>query len=152
MQNRIVWSLGAALIAALMMMPAQVSAQDAVAARTIWDGVYTEAQADRGKLAYKACTKCHGSRLNGAPDDPDRNATPPLARSPFLRDWTGRNIQSLFAFTKMTMPQNNPGYLPDQDYVDIIAYMLSMSDAPAGEEELPLDPDALTAITIEPKP
>lgn len=115
---------------------------------TIWDGVYTDAQAERGKEAYKACTKCHGSRLNGAPDDPDRNSTPPLARVPFLRDWDGRSLATLFEYTRATMPQSNPGYLSDEEYIDIIAYMLKTSNMPAGDQELTPDPAALAGIVI----
>ena len=34
------------------------------------------------------------------------------------------------------MPYDNPGGLPEQTYVDIIAYVLNMNDFPAGESEL----------------
>jgi mono/diheme cytochrome c family protein len=116
---------------------------------SIWDGVFTAEQVARGEAAYDACTRCHGRRLTGAADDPDMKSTPPLARAAFLRDWDGRNLATLFEYTRTTMPQNNPGSLPDQEYVDIIAYMLSTSQAPAGDTELPPDPAALGRIVIE---
>jgi mono/diheme cytochrome c family protein len=119
---------------------------------SIWDGVYTAEQAARGEEAYDACTRCHGRRLNGAADDPDMKSTPPLARAAFLRDWNGRTLATLFEMTKTTMPQNNPASLPDQEYVDIIAYMLSVSEALAGDTELPVDPAALARIVIEEQP
>jgi mono/diheme cytochrome c family protein len=119
---------------------------------TIWDGVYTEEQAARGKEAYGSCTRCHGRRLNGAADDPDMKSTPPLARAAFLRDWDGRSLEVLFEMIRATMPQNNPASLSDQAYIDIIAYMLSVSDAPTGDAELPPDAAALRSIVIEPKP
>ena len=63
---------------------------DAGPAASVWDGVFSEAQAARGRLAYSgACGFCHGRRLNGAPDDPDMRSTPPLARARFLREWEG---------------------------------------------------------------
>ncbi len=119
---------------------------------SIWDGVFTVEQATRGEAAYDACTKCHGRRLNGAADDPDLKSTPPLARAAFLREWDGRALATLFEVIRSTMPQNNPGSLSDQEYVDLIAYMLSVSQAPAGDTELPVDPAALGRIVIEPGP
>lgn len=116
---------------------------------SIWDGVFTAEQAARGEEAYDACTRCHGRRLNGAADDPDMKSTPPLARAAFLRDWDGRTLATLFEFNRTTMPQNNPGSLSDQEYVDLIAYMLSISEVPAGDTELPPDPTALGRIVIE---
>jgi cytochrome c len=116
---------------------------------SINDGVFTEAQAKRGQSAYSApCGWCHGRRLNGAPDDPDMQSTPPIARAKFLRNWQGRSLAALFVYTKETMPTNNPGALTDQEYIDIIAYMLTTSGMPAGERELPTDPVALAGILI----
>ena len=66
--------------------------------------------------------------------------------------WDGRTLATLFEMTRSTMPQNNPGSLSDQEYVDLIAYMLSVSQAPAGDNELPVDPAALGRIVIEPGP
>ena len=116
---------------------------------SIWDGVFTAEQAARGELAYGTCTRCHGRRLTGAADDPDMKSAPPLARASFLRNWGGRTLATLFEYTRATMPQNNPGSLSDQEYIDIIAYMLSVSQAPAGDAELPLDPVSLGFIVIE---
>src|SRR5690606_33518073 len=46
--------------------------------RSIWDGVYTEAQAELGASVFPGpCGLCHGSRLNGAPDDQDMPSAPP---------------------------------------------------------------------------
>lgn len=120
--------------------------------RTIWDGVYTEAQAQRGRAAYTGpCSLCHGRRLDGAPDDPDMRPSPPLARDKFVRNWNGRSLASLFEYSRATMPQSNPGYMEDQTYADIIAHMLSMTGAPPGDEELAPDPQSLARIVIEPE-
>jgi mono/diheme cytochrome c family protein len=120
--------------------------------RSIWDGVYTEAQAARGAEAYKGvCSTCHGSRLDGAPDDPDQPSGPPLARAKFLRNWDNRSLGTLFEFNRASMPKNNPGYMTDQQYADLIAYMLSTSKVPAGAEELSTDPAVLSHIKITQK-
>ncbi len=120
---------------------------------SIWDGVYSQEQAKRGEVAYHGpCGLCHGRRLDGAPDDPDMRPSPPLSRAKFTRNWSGRSLASLYAYARATMPQSNPGYMPDQTYVDIIAHMLSMTGAPAGETELTPDPALLATIVIGPKP
>ena len=125
---------------------------DAEPAASVWDGVFTEAQAARGRQIYfGACSLCHGRRLNGAPDDPDMVSTPPLARARFLRVWDGRSLAVLLAYTRLTMPEDNPGSLAEQEYVDVVAYMLSMSRMPAGGNELPPDARSLANIVIRPR-
>ena len=120
---------------------------------SVWEGVFTEAQAERGQTVYPgSCGLCHGRRLNGAPDDPDMVSTPPLARAKFLRDWEGRSLATLFEYTRATMPESNPGSLTDQEYVDVIAYMLSVSGMPAGDDELRPDPPSLARATIQQQP
>ena len=79
-------------------------------------------------------------------------STPPLARAKFLRDWEGRSLATLFEYTRATMPESNPGSLTDQEYVDVIAYMLSVSGMPAGDDELRPDPPSLARATIQQQP
>ncbi len=120
---------------------------------SVWDGVFTEAQASRGQAVYTgACGICHGRRLNGAPEDPDMRSTPPLARARFLRIWDGRSLATLFEYTRATMPEDNPNSLTEQEYVDVIAYMLSVGGMPAGGDELQLDPRSLARVVIGPRP
>ena len=122
---------------------------DAGPAVSVWDGVFSEAQATRGRGLYSgACGFCHGRRLNGAPDDPDMRSTPPLARARFLREWEGRSLATLFEYTRLTMPEDNPTSLTDTEYVDVIAYMLSVSRVPAGEDDLSPDSPSLAQIVI----
>jgi len=116
---------------------------------SIWQGVFTQAQAARGQDAYEgACGFCHGNRLDGAADDPDMRSAPPLARVKFLREWEGRSLAALFEYTRTTMPEDNPGSLTDNEYVDIIAYMLSVSRIPAGDDELEADLISLASTHI----
>ena len=120
---------------------------------SIWDGVFTEAQATRGQTVYSgACGTCHGRRLNGAPDDPDMRSTSPLARARFLRVWEGRSLATLFEYTRATMPESNPGSLADDEFVDVIAYMLSVGGMPVGDDELRPDPRSLARIVIQQRP
>lgn len=116
---------------------------------SVWDGVFTDAQAQRGRAIYpSSCGYCHGRRLNGAPDDPDMRPSPPLARARFLRIWEGRSLATLFEYTKATMPESNPESLTDEEYVDVIAYMLSVGGLPAGTVELQADPGHLSRTII----
>ena len=120
---------------------------------SVWEGVFSEIQAQRGQAIYSgSCGLCHGRRLNGAPDDPDMLSTPPLARAKFLRDWKGRSLATLFEYTRATMPESNPGSLTDKEYVDVIAYMLSVGGIPAGNDDLRPDPQSLARTVIQQKP
>ncbi len=130
-----------------------VRLQESSPMTSVWDGVFTEAQATRGQAAYSgACGSCHGSRLNGAPDDPDMRSSPPVARARFLRLWDGRSLGTLLAYTRATMPEENPNSLTQQEYVDVIAYQLSVTGMPVGENELAIDPYGLARIVIQPQP
>lgn len=76
-------------------------------------------------------------------------STPPLARARFLRTWDGRSLATLFAYTRATMPEDNPGSLTDEEYADVIAYILSVGGMPAGEAELGRDLGGLARVVIE---
>ena len=118
-------------------------------ARSIRDGVFTAEQARRGQAAYTGpCDRCHGFKLDGAPDDPDMLPAPPVAGPKFLRKWNGRTLAALFDYVRLTMPTNNPGYLSGAEVADIVAYMLSVSGMPAGEDALAPEPEALAGVVI----
>lgn len=102
--------------------------------RTIQDGVYTAAQAERGKLVYKrACAECH-------PLDWYRGET--------IKPWDGAPLFDLYDLIATLMPQDNPGSLKRRDYVDLVAFILSLNGMPAGARELPAQPDQLKQILI----
>jgi mono/diheme cytochrome c family protein len=119
---------------------------------SVWAGVSTQAQSDRGKIAYSGiCAKCHGRNGNGA-GDPDQPESPSVARQAFLTKWEGQSLATLFEYVRTTKPQDNPKSRSDQDYIDAIAYMMTLSQVPVGESELPPDPAALEAFVVGPKP
>ncbi len=106
------------------------------AGRTVWEGVYTEAQALRGKAQYDAsCRSCH----RGGPRSGDE----------FMRDWSGSDVESLFKQIRASMPSGDPSSLLDEVYVDIVAYLLQVNAFPAGANEL--DSAAIGPIRIEGK-
>jgi mono/diheme cytochrome c family protein len=107
------------------------------------DGVFTSAQARRGRRVYNQnCASCHGQGLRG-----DEMA-PSVAGSDFIVFWTELPVGALFNRIKLTMPEDGPGRLSDQEYTDVVAYMLDRNDYPAGENELSTDKAELDRIMI----
>ncbi len=112
-------------------------------AHTVWDGVYTAAQAATGKAGYDAkCLTCHGAELSGA------EMAPPLAGGVFLGNWSGQSVGDLATRIHTTMPANDPGSLSNQETADIVAYILSFNQFPAGATALAADPQLESQIAI----
>ena len=117
-------------------------AQDAT--RSVWDGVYTEEQAQRGQAAYaQACGLCHGVGLTGLGE------AKPLTGPEFLSNWNGLTLADLFDRTRTTMPLNKPRSLTREQYADIMAYLLKFDGFPAGQSELPERSEMLAGVTID---
>ena len=141
-----IFVLGAGVIAAM----AVPIAQD-VTARTVWDGVYSEAQAARGKAVYEAqCAYCHQSDLRG------QGFAPGLVEDVFSSRWQDGNLGDLFTIVKVTMPQDKPASLTDDEYAAIVAYLLQANRYPTGQQELHPDPAGLKGVVFKrlgtPKP
>jgi S-disulfanyl-L-cysteine oxidoreductase SoxD len=118
----------------------------AAGARSVWDGVYTKAQASRGQGVYvEECLQCHGETLGGG------EGGPPLAGKEFLEKWNGRTVGNLFAVIRKSMPSDDPGNLSMRQYSDLVAYILSVNEFPAGQKELEREAAALDEIRIETK-
>ena len=121
-------------------------AQDPPAKRTIWDGVYTDQQANRGEREYgRTCEHCHGASLEG---DSAREV-PALVSEPFMRSWNGKNLKDLFDLLSRSMPADNRGSLSARTYTDLMAYLLRANEAPGGASALPESPASLEAISFE---
>ncbi|MEO6878515.1 MAG: cytochrome c, partial [Gemmatimonadaceae bacterium] len=99
-------------------------------------GVYTTAQATRGKDVYAGtCMSCHstGSQVG----------------VPFNVRWRGKSLASLFTYVSTKMPDNDPGSLAPGDAADVVAYMLAINAIPPGAVELPADADSLAHFRID---
>jgi cytochrome c len=115
----------------------------AAAQRTVWDGVYTAAQAERGRLAYvQSCVSCHRDDLRGD------NTSPSLVGESFMFLWGDMPVGELAARMQKLMPPDRPGSLPAQTYSDIIAFVLQKNAFPSGDTELGSDPAGLQQIRI----
>ena len=114
--------------------------------RSVWDGVYTKDQAQRGQSAYREnCAKCHGENLGGG------EAGPALAGEDFLKSWSGKTAGDLFALMRKSMPSEDPGSLSTREYADIVAFIFSANEFPAGAKELDREANSLSEIQIEAK-
>jgi mono/diheme cytochrome c family protein len=103
------------------------------------DGVYTDAQARRGKDVYfGSCRSCHSAESH-------TGAT-------FAQWWKGKQLSDLYVFIATKMPKNDPGSLAPEDAADVVAYLLKMNVMPVGKRELYPDPDSLAKYRIDVKP
>ena len=104
--------------------------------RTINDAVYSKDQAKVGEALYAAhCLLCHDKKYF----------------RPVLKRWDGQPLSILFTVMSTSMPETNPGFLTEKEYVDILAYVLSLSRYAAGDEELDYRNGALEEITVAPR-
>jgi S-disulfanyl-L-cysteine oxidoreductase SoxD len=108
---------------------------------SIWQGVYTAAQAERGKGVFStACVRCHGADLSGT-------TAPSLKGDRFMNAWGGETLTRLFEKIRDTMPPNFGTILGDATKLDIVTYILQSNGYPAGAKELSLGTE-LAAIQI----
>ena len=85
-------------------------------------GGHTAEQATQGKAAYEAnCASCHGSDLMGAP---------PLAGEGFIGGWRTRSDARHVQPHSHSMPADNPGGLSENNYANIVAYILQYTALP----------------------
>jgi S-disulfanyl-L-cysteine oxidoreductase SoxD len=120
-------------------------AQESV--RTVADGVYTDAQATRGAVAYDdSCSGCHRADLSG-------NSGPALRDQRFASQYAGKDLKTLFTKIATTMPRNAAGSLADNVNLDIVAHLLKENGFPAGPQELAVNAlDGIRVLPGRPKP
>lgn len=126
------------LLAACILVPVAGAAQAPAhnGQRSTKQGVYTREQWMRGRDVYAGlCVSCHQAITHVGPM--------------FTTSWAGKKLSDLFGFLRERMPKNDPGGLSEQEYVDVMSYMLRLNGMPAGVDELPPDSVALTRIRID---
>lgn len=115
--------------------------------RTIFDGIYTAEQADRGMEFFNGeCSSCHSNTARGS------SAAPGLIGYTLDSKYAGQPLYDYFDYMRTNMPPGNAGWFTDQEYADIVAYLLELHGAPAGEAELEGTQEALSTIMIVPTP
>ena len=121
------------LLATILLVVASTASADP---RTINDGVYTRDQAKTGEVLYtQHCLLCHDKKYF----------------RPILKRWEGQPIGILYTVMSTSMPENNPGFLSEKEYVDILAYILSLSRYAPGDTELDYADGALNELTVAPR-
>jgi mono/diheme cytochrome c family protein len=110
------------------------------AERLVSDGVYTAAQAARGDALWTdKCAKCHAPDMTGGD-------APSLVGTEFSADWNGLSLGDLADRIRVSMPMDNPQSLSPAQTADIVAAILHANQMPAGETELPSQPESLKQV------
>lgn len=102
--------------------------------KSVWDGVYTEAQATRGRTFYSEhCARCHGASLEGG-------ESRPLRGDRFWTSWQETALDRLLGYITTNMPYTEDGGLKGTlgaaVYADITAHILNVNEFPPGATEL----------------
>jgi mono/diheme cytochrome c family protein len=100
---------------------------------------YANEQAVRGQQIYQTtCARCHPpGQLDG---------------ETFEVGWNERRVFDLYSLLTNTMPQDKPGSLSDDEYIDVIAYLLQRNHVPASAVALRADTASLRDARIDVKP
>lgn len=131
-------ALAAAAALSLVILPAWAQGGNATASgylgtrttENIWDGVYTDAQADKGAMLYRtACSNCHGKQLEGVPDE----GNPALAAPGFMVEWDGQSMADLVAHVHVS-PHSRPSDMDPLTAVALAAFILNQNGVPSGKE------------------
>ena len=76
------------------------------------DRIYSKQQAKMGESLYKDnCLICHDKKYF----------------RPVFRAWEDQSLHTFYLVMSSSMPESNPGSLSRQEYIDILAYMLSLN-------------------------
>lgn len=127
--------------AALVVMTAGalIAATQVPGPRSTADGVYTAAQANRGKDVFaSACQSCHTPTVHSGP--------------PFRAKWFGHTLGELFGYLRREMPKTDPGTMSDEEYALVLAYMLRINGMPTGSAPLAADSVSLHRIRLDSVP
>ena len=99
--------------------------------KTVWDGVYTQQQAERGALSFtSSCARCHGATTS---DGEDARS---LAGERFWKSFRESTVDHLLDYVSRNMPNGAGGTLSAGVYADLVAFILSRNGLPAGTSEL----------------
>jgi mono/diheme cytochrome c family protein len=118
-----------------------VSAQAKPTGKTVWDGVYTDAQAERATGTFSAtCARCHTLSADG---------NRPLSGDKFWEGYTQKTVADLLTFVSKNMPNGQGGTLSAGTYNDLVALILKSNGFPAGATEVA--PETVANVAIIPK-
>ena len=114
--------------------------------KTVWDGVFSKEQAERGAAQFKsACSECHGNDLAGD------GFAPALSGSEFMGNWNDLTVGDLYERIRISMPPSGPSAVTPAQKADIVAHILNFNKFPVGTSELEPKTETLKLIKIEMK-
>lgn len=116
----------------LLMLAGGIAVALSAVAATTAHGGYTAAQANDGARVFSNhCAQCHGYELQG-------QTGPALSGKDFatLLQYSNMSTTQLYEFISTLMPKDDPGSLSTQQYLDVLAFILSKNGYPAGDEAL----------------
>ena len=123
-------------------IPWNTLAQDST---PIWSGVYTTAQAERGRAVVQShCGECHSDDLSGGEG-------PALAGSTFMVKWETHTVERLFHKIRDTMPSIGSTEVSEKEKLDSVAFILQQNGFPAGSTELSDTSPGFADIRLVPK-
>jgi mono/diheme cytochrome c family protein len=121
---------------------ASYSTLRAQAPASVAAGVYTAEQAKRGEALYAdACAACHDPKLIGG-------IGPALAGKDFIAAWKDKTVGDVFTKIKVEMPLTAPGTLSADQTADVVSFILSANQFPAGAKPLAADAAPLKDIHL----
>ena len=121
------------LLALLLFVPSTFAQS-----RTVWDGVYSDAQASRGQNTFaENCSRCHSLTADGRS---------PVMGDPFWKSFAQKTVGEMLQWLTANMPNGAPGSLSSVAYADIAAAILKSNGFPAGQAEL--TPAAVADVKI----
>lgn len=98
--------------------------------------LYTDAQAEEGAKVWAAtCAGCH--------------ETKDVTGADFRTKWVGRSLFALYEQIRTTMPDDAPGTLKPEQYLNSVSYILKLNGLPAGTTALVADSAVMSALKFE---
>jgi len=96
---------------------------------------FTESQVERGLAVYRdVCVECHyRSDFRG---------------TQFQFEWRRRSVGDFYQTIVESMPEDDPGGLDLQGYIDVVAFLLSLNGFSAGNDELVADEELLRSFSM----
>jgi hypothetical protein len=126
-------------------------------------GVFTAAQAASGRVAVESsCAICHLQSLRGRVGDPDESPAmdalplafqkfistgyvPPLVGEEFMAKWRAKTVVQLAENLGGAGKSFPTAGMDENTYLQIVAYVLQLNGAPAGNQEL----TASSTVTVD---
>ncbi len=111
----------------------------------------TTAQIQAGADLYdRHCTSCHEADLHGGINLTvgSFGVAPPLIGPNFETRWFPGTVYDLLNGIRSAMPPDDPGGLSDEEYADIVAYILAHNNFAPGPMPLPTDQATLANMAF----